>query len=326
MAATPVAHAETLLAQGRTADALATVTAAGERGDVDALMRHATWLLAGVAGPRDFAGARSRIRRAVEIGHVDGALMEIALVANGCGGPADWAEARRLLDIAAVGDPVAAAQRALLARMAIDDSGKPLSVPEGERLSDMHDVRLFPGLLTPDECRHVAEVAAPMLAPSTVVDPVTGRQSANPIRTSHGAVIGPTQEDLVIQALQHRLAAISGTERDQGEPFSVLHYAPGQEYRPHVDTLPRTDNQRVMTLITYLNQGYPGGDTIFPALDLGVAGRAGDVLLFANVTADGNPDPASRHAGLPVRAGTKWIATRWIRARRYDPWNYAEGA
>lgn len=326
MAATPVARAEALLAQGRTADALATVAAAGDAGDVDALMRHATWLLGGVAGSRDFAGARMRIRRAVEIGHVDGALMEIALVANGCGSAADWTEARRLLDVAAVQDPVAAAQRTLLARMAIDGSGKPLSVPQGQRLSDALDVRLFPGLLTPDECRHLAEVAAPMLAPSTVADPTTGRHILNTIRTSHGAVIGPTQEDLVIQALQHRLAAISGTVRVQGEPFSVLHYAPGQEYRPHVDTLPRTGNQRVMTLISYLNQGYPGGETIFPALGLSVAARAGDVLMFANVTPDGAPDPLSRHAGQPVRAGAKWIATRWIRARPYDPWTYADGA
>jgi prolyl 4-hydroxylase len=50
-----------------------------------------------------------------------------------------------------------------------------------------------------------------------------------------------------------------------------------------------------------------------------VKGRAGEGLLFANALPDGRPDPASRHAGLPVTAGAKLLASRWIRQRPPAP-------
>lgn len=51
--------------------------------------------------------------------------------------------------------------------------------------------------------------------------------------------------------------------------------------------------------------------------------RGGDALLFVNTLADGLPDPGSRHAGLPVTHGAKWLATRWIRRAAIDPWTLA---
>ena len=50
---------------------------------------------------------------------------------------------------------------------------------------------------------------------------------------------------------------------------------------------------------------------------------AGEVLsdapLFRNALADGTRDPAAAHAGLPVIRGEKLIASRWIRARPFEP-------
>jgi len=50
-----------------------------------------------------------------------------------------------------------------------------------------------------------------------------------------------------------------------------------------------------------------------------VKGSTGDALIFRNVDASGRPDPAARHAGLPVIRGEKLIASRWIRERPLDP-------
>jgi hypothetical protein len=33
--------------------------------------------------------------------------------------------------------------------------------------------------------------------------------------------------------------------------------------------------------------------------------------------ADGRPDPDTLHAGVPVERGEKWLATLWLRQRRY---------
>ena len=53
---------------------------------------------------------------------------------------------------------------------------------------------------------------------------------------------------------------------------------------------------------------------------LAVQGQGGDGLLFRNLTDAGAIDPPAQHAGLRVQAGTKWLATRWIRVAPSYPW------
>ena len=85
--------------------------------------------------------------------------------------------------------------------------------------------------------------------------------------------------------------------------------------------MPGLGNQREWTAIFYLSDDYEGGSTIFPLLDLTIRGRAGDLLVFRNSNADGEPDRRMRHAGEPVTSGAKWIATRWIRHGPHDPYD-----
>jgi prolyl 4-hydroxylase len=155
-----------------------------------------------------------------------------------------------------------------------------------------------------------------MLQPSIVIDPHSGQQVPNPIRTSSGASFPFVDENPAIHALNRRLAAASGSDVRAGEPLWVLHYAPGQQYREHSDALPGVApaQQRVMTFLVYLNEDYDGGETSFPAVGVKFRGRTGDGLLFRNAAPDGTPDPLSLHAGLPVTRGVKHLASRWIRA------------
>jgi prolyl 4-hydroxylase len=156
----------------------------------------------------------------------------------------------------------------------------------------------------------------PMLRPSVVVDPQTGKQVPNAVRTSSAAAFPFVDENLAIHALNRRLAAASGTDVRSGEPLQVLHYAPGERYHEHSDALPGVapDQQRVLTFLVYLNEDYEGGETSFPAAGLKVRGRTGDGLLFRNASPDGRPDERALHAGLPVTSGVKHLASRWIRA------------
>ncbi len=304
------------------ADAIALAYAGVKSGDADAISLLAHWHLVGEIVPRDLRAARTLLARAADAGHTHAAFTLIALTANGSGGPPDWVSAVTLLKrLAAQGNQEARRQLAMLARMMVSDTGAPKALTEAEVIAHAPQVRRWRALITPDECALVAHAAQDFLAPSAVADPQTGRMIAHPVRNSSAAVIGPTRETLPLQAILRRIAAVTDTQVSQGEALTVLHYAPGQQYHAHMDTLPHEGNQRIMTLILYLNHGYDGGGTYFPGNGLTINGRAGDAICFDNVTSAGEPDPASRHAGLPIKRGTKWIATRWIRARGFDPWN-----
>jgi prolyl 4-hydroxylase len=322
-----VAQASRLLAVGRADAAVDLVSGAADDGDPDALYELALWRVYGSPIPRDFAAARDLFRRAGAAGHAAGALTHAVFIAMGAGAAADWPRALALLDTAARHDPAAARQRELIAAMTLKADGTPASVPPLKALSGSPRIGTIRALFTPEECAHVVALSRPAMQPSVVVDSRTGRQMPHPIRTSDGTVLGPIQLDLVTHALNLRIAAATGTQVRRGEPLSILRYTPGQQYRLHHDCLPGEANQRVLTLIAYLNGDYAGGATQFPVPGIDYRGEVGDAILFANTRSDGSVDERSRHAGLPVMRGEKWIATRWIRARDFDPWGlYAPSA
>ncbi|MGY2735518.1 2OG-Fe(II) oxygenase [Sphingomonas sp. UYP23] len=316
-----VGQANALLATGNRSSAISIIEQAAAAGQSDALFTLAIWLLAGDPTPRDLPRARAVLKRCVATGHCNAAIIEIALTATGAGAPADWRKALALLAQSARTDPVAAQHEALVAAMSLSETGDPLSLPEAEPLGATIDVRRYPALLSPAECTHIIDWTEAQLQPAVVIDPRTGRTLQHPIRTSDGAVISPARESLAIHAITRRLAAASGTQTQQGEPLAVLRYAPGQQYRPHLDTITGTPNQRVLTVLVYLNEGFRGGETVFTATGLKIAPRLGDAIVFSNVLPDGRIDQRAIHAGLPVTQGVKRLATRWIRARPYDPWN-----
>jgi len=213
---------------------------------------------------------------------------------------------------------VAGRQAELLAAMRLTPAGDPAARPEARILSQDPRLILFPGLFTPAECDCLATLAGPDFQPSVVLDPRTGRPMRDPVRTSDVAAFPLAVEGAFVHALNRRLAAATGTDPRQAEPLQVLRYAGGQQYRPHLDVLPQAANQRVLTALVWLNDGYAGGETRFPDLSFTLKGEPGDALVFVNVDAAGRPDGRVRHAGLPVTAGVKLLASRWIRARPLD--------
>ena len=185
-------------------------------------------------------------------------------------------------------------------------------------MSGRPDVMRFGALFTGAECDYLAGLAEPMLEPAVVIDPDSGRFILDPVRKSDVAAFPLAIENPVVRALNRRIAAASGTDVAQGEPLQVISYKPGQQYKPHVDAIAGADNQRILTMLVYLNDGYGGGETQFLPNGPIVRGNKGDAILFRNVDAAGRADPASRHAGLAVTAGRKLIASRWIRQRPID--------
>ena len=305
-------EAHHLASSGRQAEAVALVERAAEADDAEALFALANWRLFGLFGPRDLNAMHDFLDRAVALDHGDAIRTKAILVGNGTGCVADPNRAAELLESIRARDAYAARMLDLASRLRSEGD---LVHDHVETLSEGPLVRLHRDLLTREECAYLRMMAEPLLQPSFVTNPATGARMANPIRTSLGMSFGPTQEDLVVHRINARIAQASGTDIACGEPLQILRYGIGQEYRPHTDSRIGEANQRAWTVLIYLNDDYDGGATQFPRATLDIRGRVGDALIFRNVDAQGNPDPASLHAGLPVTSGFKWLATRWIRGR-----------
>ncbi|HEY0147916.1 MAG TPA: 2OG-Fe(II) oxygenase [Allosphingosinicella sp.] len=300
---------------GRQGEAVALVAQSAEAGDGEACFVLANWRLWGLYGLRDLEACHLLLERAASASFNEAARLRAYLVANGTGGSADFAQGVALLQAIASVDENARTQIAMLEEMPLPEEVGGL---ERETLSPDPSITLIRGLLTPNECGYLIAQAAPMLRPSLVVDPITRRSRPDPTRTSSGMNFDPSTEDLVVNAINRRLAAVTASPFECGENLSILRYEPGQEYVPHVDALPAVANQRHITALVYLNEDYTGGETSFVSLGIEVKGSVGDCLIFHNSGADGRPDMRTRHAGQPVTSGVKWLASRWIRQMPYD--------
>ncbi len=303
---------EQLARSGRQREAVQLVADRSIGGDAEAMFVLANWRLWGLYGPRDPIEANALLERSAAAGWAESALLQAILLNNGTGIEANPGGARKILEQWRE-HPSANEQLALLDEM----PGR--SEFAAEVLCADPPVHLIKGLFSPPDCDYVLKKAEPEMRPSMIIDEQTGRPRPHPVRTSFSMNFSPDMEDLVIHALNERIARVTETDPDNGEPLHVLRYAPGQEFRPHLDAIAGETNQRIWTAIVYLNDGFEGGETDFPELGIRAVGGKGDALIFRNTLPAGEGDPRTRHAGLPVKEGVKWIASRWIRQRPYAP-------
>lgn len=268
--------------------------------------------------PQDSHRGRVLFEHAASLGHTHANILTTNLLGSGVAGARDWAAALQRLEIEARQLPDRRAALELVRAMDLDPNGDPTKVPAAERISDAPDLRMVRGLISPGECAYLIRVAEPLFRPSMVYNDL-GEEVRDTIRTSDGAGFFWLAEDPAIHAINRRVAAATRTRYDQGEPLQVLRYSPGQEYRPHFDYLEANENPRPWTALIYLNDAYEGGATRFVKSGHEVRGNTGDVLVFGNSNGKGARDPLAEHAGMPVTAGVKYLATRWIREHRHIP-------
>ncbi|HUP06461.1 MAG TPA: 2OG-Fe(II) oxygenase [Caldimonas sp.] len=181
------------------------------------------------------------------------------------------------------------------------------------------------GLLSDDECDEMIEQSRRRLTRSETVQTDTGSSEVNDARTSEGMFFERAEFPLC-ERIEARMAALMRWPVENGEGLQILRYRAGAEYRPHYDyfdpaqpgtpALLRRGGQRVASLVCYLNTPAKGGGTVFPDVGLEVAAIKGNAVFFSY----DRPHPSTRslHGGAPVLEGEKWVATKWVRERRFD--------
>ena len=177
-----------------------------------------------------------------------------------------------------------------------------------------------------EECAQLIEMARPRLTPSTIVDPMTGKNVVSNKRTSYGMFF-QLNENALIASLDRRISDIMNLPAEHGEGIQILYYPTGAGSEPHFDFLTPANplnhaslnrsGQRCSTLVTYLNHVEAGGETVFPEAGWSVSPIPGNAVYFEYANAQGQVDHASLHASNPVIEGEKWVATKWMRQQRF---------
>ena len=139
------------------------------------------------------------------------------------------------------------------------------------------------------------------------------------LRTSSSMFFQESENDIVAR-VEKRVSSIMNIPIEHGEGLQILKYTPGQEYKAHYDFFSSTskvaNNNRISTLIMYLNDVEQGGETFFPKLNLSVTPQKGMAVYFEYFYNDEDLNQLTLHGGAPVIAGEKWVATQWMRKQK----------
>jgi hypothetical protein len=182
----------------------------------------------------------------------------------------------------------------------------------------------LPNLLTREECDYLMSRGAPYLQPAAV-GTAAGGVAMTQVRSNDSMLFSAADTDVVVQSLDSRIARALGQPAEHGEWLALLRYQPGQAYAPHCDWIDPSmpgkaeivarQGQRIATLLVYLNDEFQGGHTRFVQLGWSFKGQPGEALLWRNVTAEGQVEPRTLHAGEPPASGEKWLLSKWMRNR-----------
>jgi prolyl 4-hydroxylase len=279
------------------------IDSAAAANDADALERRALLEAIGCARPQSWDRSLDSLAQAARHGS-RAAQDQLRVLARAGDDPEDWDEIRSRVSI-----------------------GRLIQPPPKQAFSESPRLRVLEGFASAGECAWLVKSARDRLGPATVVTP-SGSQTVEAARTNRAVAFQWADTDVVTEVIRARISAATGLPLPLFEASQVLHYAPGQEFSPHQDYFDPQNpghaeqlkrGQRIATVLVYLNEGYSGGETAFPAARLSFRGKTGDALFIANVARSGSPDPLTLHAGTPPTAGEKWIFSQWIRDRAPPP-------
>jgi prolyl 4-hydroxylase len=173
--------------------------------------------------------------------------------------------------------------------------------------------------LSAEECAMLIEQIERDRRPSTIAD----ANGDDAYRTSETCDLD--MADPLVDAIDRKIAAYAGIDPAYGENIQGQRYDVGQEFKAHTDyfepggldyhTHCAAWGQRTWTFMIYLNAPQAGGATRFTKVGKSFQPETGKLLAWNNRLQDGGCNGDTLHHGMKVRAGVKYIITKWYRER-----------
>jgi prolyl 4-hydroxylase len=194
-------------------------------------------------------------------------------------------------------------------------------------------VALIPEFLTDEECDALVAQALPNMARSQVAIRKNDgdKNPINEVRTSSQTWLDTNSGPAA--PIVDRIFKLTGFQPGSSEMLQILRYEVSQKYDAHQDYFdpenygPQPTN-RAVTVYLYLSDVEEGGETWFPGADnkpvltqdyksckggFGFRPHKRSIVVFYDMTPTGGYDLWSLHGACPVKKGTKWGGTLWLR-------------
>jgi len=201
---------------------------------------------------------------------------------------------------------------------------KLLPVSRVTRLSE--SIGIVDAFLSVKECHSiVAELEFSAWQPSLTYRQRSGGSYHNvlsPFRVSETAHQQWFSEELtvLVKIIEDRMQSLMAVNLGRLEPWQATRYSPGGRFDYHLDAGywdAHHAGDRVSTFVLYLDTPSQGGSTHFRALDISVKAKAGRLLVWNNLFANGECDYRMIHCSTPVFKGTKTTLVTWLRQKTY---------
>lgn len=175
--------------------------------------------------------------------------------------------------------------------------------------------------LSEEECQIIINNVSDRLKSSTVSNKEGGRDLNN-ARTSSDAKFDEKAFPKLANKIRLFISEITQLPIENQEILHVLKYETGQQFATHHDCWLNkskyTDygGQREYSISLYLNEGFKGGETRFPLINLDVIPKTGMLVIWNNMI-NSVVNLMMMHSGQPVIEGTKWMMPIWIRENKF---------
>jgi prolyl 4-hydroxylase len=194
----------------------------------------------------------------------------------------------------------------------------------GYQVSKVHtkklDIFVIENLLTSEECNQIIALGDSSLRPSTITIPIEDAE----FRTSFTCDLGLLENPFMIE-IDEKICKALGISQNFSEVTQLQKYEVGQQFKFHKDYFEPGSGEyqahaslhgnRTWTFMVYLNTVPKGGGTHFRTIDHIFMPKTGQAVVWNNLLKDGNVNPNTFHAGLPVLEGSKYVITKWFREK-----------
>ena len=185
-----------------------------------------------------------------------------------------------------------------------------------------YKVNEIQNFLTHEECDLIIQIATLKgLSASEVFELGATESETIDINHRNSETVWLVKNNDIVERIAKRISELTNTSIDLQEDMQCVHYNPGGVFKEHhdaytdeelVEIIGQGDRQRYSTFLIYLNDGYTGGETLFPRIRKKIVPEKGKAIYFKNIDSKNVIIPESLHVGSRVKTGEKWVANIWI--------------